>query len=91
MFFTAVNPMCVDQHKEVEHDLNNTRIAVYKNTWKIHQNTVYWCNLKVAQKKGLQFYQTRFNAIILYNTLPAVCIEKVVNMKSREEVYSKMF
>ena len=55
VFFTAVNPMCVDQHEEVGYDLNNTRIAAYKKTWNIHQNTVYWCNLKVAQKKGLQF------------------------------------
>ena len=28
---------------------------------------------------------------MLYNTLPAVCIEKVVNMKSGEELYSKMY
>ena len=45
----------------------------------------------VAQREGLQSYQTRSNASILYNTLPAVCIEKVVNMKSREEVHSKMY
>ena len=25
-----------------------------KNIWRIHQNTVYWCNLKLAQRKGLQ-------------------------------------
>ena len=44
--------------------------AAYKHNWKMHQNTVYWCNLRVAQSKGLQFYQTRSNAIILYNILP---------------------
>ena len=32
------------------------------------QNTVYWCSLKLAQKRGLQFYQTRSHAIVLYNT-----------------------
>ena len=42
------------------------------------KNTVYWCNLKLAQKKGLQFYQTRSHAIILNNTLPAIGIEKAV-------------
>ena len=47
VFFTAVNPMFVDQHEEVEFDLTNPRIAVYKIHWK----TVSWCNLKVAQKK----------------------------------------
>ena len=33
LFFTAVSPMCVDLHREFEYDLNNPRIAVYKNTW----------------------------------------------------------
>ena len=50
----------------------------------------YWCNTKVAQKKGLQFYQTRSNAVVLYNTLHAMCIEKVVYMKSGEELYNKV-
>ena len=43
------------------------RIAVYKHTRKIHQTTVYWCNLRVAPRKGLQFYQTRSNAFFLDN------------------------
>ena len=69
VFFTVVSPMRVDQHKEVEYDLTKPRVAVFKNNWKVHQNTVYWCNLKVAQKKGLQFYQTRSNAIRPFTTL----------------------
>ena len=39
----------------------------------------------------LQFYQTRPNAIILYNNLPAVCIGKVVIRKSGEELYSETY
>ena len=39
----------------------------------------------------MQFYQTRSNAIILCNTIPAMCIEKVVVMKSREELYSETY
>ena len=91
VFFTAVNPMFIDQHKEVEYDLTNPRIAMYKSHWKIHKNTEYWCTFKVAQKNGLQFYQTRSNAIILYNTLFAICIEKVVHMKSGQEVYNNVY
>ena len=30
MFFSAVNPMLVDQHKDVEYDLTKLRIALYK-------------------------------------------------------------
>ena len=91
VFFTAVNPMFVDEHKEVEYDLTNPRIAMYKNHWKTHQNTVYWCKWKVAQKKELQFYQTRSNAIILYHTLSEICIKNVVYRKSREALCNRVF
>ena len=63
VFFTAVNPMFIDHFRERDYDVTKPRIAVYKHNWKIHQNT-----MRVAQSKGLQFYQTRSKAIILYNT-----------------------
>ena len=47
--------------------------------------------LKVAQKKGLQFYQTRSHAIVLHKTLLAMRIEKVVCMKTKEELYHKVY
>ena len=71
-------------------DLTKPRIAPYKNTWKRSQNTVCWCNLKLAQERGLQFYQTRSRAVVLYNTLPAACIEKAVCMKTTDELYQKV-
>ena len=91
VFFSAENPMFIDHYRERDHDVTQPRIAVCKHNCKIHQNTVYWCNLMVAHREGWQFYQTRYNAIILYNTVPAVCIEKVVIRKSREEFYSKTY
>ena len=87
VFFAAVNPMYIDHHREKEYDVTQPRIAVYKHNWKIHQNTMYWCNLS----KRLQFYQTRSNAIFFYNTLSAMCIGKVVVRKSGEEVYCKTY
>ena len=63
VFFAAVGPMFIDQLKEVEYNLTKPRIAVYKHSWKKRsKNTLYWCNLRVAQSKGLQFYKTRSNA-----------------------------
>ena len=53
VFFTTVNPM--DEWKKLFSSLDKPRIAPYKNTWRPYQNTVYWCKLKVAQKRGLQF------------------------------------
>ena len=57
--------------------------------WKKHQNTVYWVDINLALKKGLKFYQTRSNAIILQETLPAHCIPKVVRMETGEVIYEK--
>ena len=53
VFSTAVNPMDDDQSmEEIRCDLDKPRIAPYKNSWRPHKNTVYWCKLKLAQKKG---------------------------------------
>ena len=39
----------------------------------------------------MNFYQTRPNAIILYDTLPACCIPKVIMMESGEIIYEKVY
>ena len=70
--------------------MTQPRIGVHKHNWKVHQNIVHWCHLRVTWPWGLHFYQTRSNVIILYNTLPAVSVEKVVVRKPEEELYSKM-
>ena len=66
-------------------DLSQARIAPYKDTWKCSQNTDFWCNLK----RGLQFYQTRSNAVIFYDTLPAEFIEKAICMKTKDQLYQR--
>ena len=77
VFFTAVNPMYANQDLEkVQFDLGKPRIAVFKNTWRAHQNTAYWCNLKLAQRKGLQFYQTRSHAIALSTDYLRIVLRK---------------
>ena len=90
MFFAAVNLMEDDQGiEETRCNLDEPRIVPKKNTLRPHQNTMYWCHLKLAQKRGLQFNQTRSHAIVLYDTLPAICIKKAVCMKTGEEFYHK--
>ena len=56
------------EHKDPDTvDLIAPRLARYLQTaWKKHQNTVYWVDIKLAQKRGLKFYQTRSNANLLY-------------------------
>ena len=79
------------EHKDPETiDLEAPCLARYMDTaWKKHQNTVCWFEIKLAQKKGLKLYQTRSNAIILYNTIPAYCIPKAIPMETGEIIYEK--
>ena len=64
------------EHKDPDTiDLKAPRLAQCMQTaWKKHQNTVYWVDIRLAQKKGLKFYQTRSNAIVLHEILQAHCI-----------------
>ena len=92
MFFAAVNTMDKEHNDPYKLDLTKPRLAWYKHkTWKGHQDTVYWVDIQLAQRKGFKFYQTRCNAIILYDTLPAYCISQVVVMESGEIIYEKVY
>ena len=92
VFFLPVDPMD-KRHKDPDViDLSVPRRAQYMHkASKKHQNTVYWVDIKLAQKKGLKFYQTRSNAIILHDTLPAYCIPKVVRMETGEVKNEKVY
>ena len=73
-------------------DLNVPRHAQnLHNAWKKHQDAVFWVDIDLAIRKGLTFYQTRSNAIILQGTLPAYCIPKVVGLKTGEVFYEKAY
>ena len=55
------------------------------------QDAVFWVDIDLAIRKGLKFYQTRSNAIILQGTLPAYCIPKVVRLKIGEVLFEKSY
>ena len=60
VFFTAVNPVDKDHKDPHELDLTKPRLASYKQKkWKRHQDTVYWVDIQLAQRKRLKFCQTR--------------------------------
>ena len=91
VFFTSVDPMNKENEDPEENYLNAPSLAWYKQkTWKKHQNTAHWVDIKLAQQKGLKFYQTRSSAIILYDTLPAYCIPKAIMMETGEVKYEKV-
>ena len=59
--------------------------------WRRHQDTVYRVAIQLVQRKGFKFLQTRSNAIILYDALPAYCIPKVAMMEYGEIIYTRMY
>ena len=73
-------------------DLAVPRRAQYLHSaWKKRQDAVFWVDINLAIQKGLTFYQTRSNAIILQGILPAYCIPKVVRLKTGEVLYEKSY
>ena len=92
VFFLPVNPTDKEHMDPDTIDMEAPRLAQYMHkAWKKHQNTVTWVGINLALKKGLKFYQTRSNAIILHETLPPYCIPKVVRMETGEVVFEKVF
>ena len=92
IFFLPVDPMDKNHRDPDTIDLNAPRHAQYLHkTWKRHQDAVYWVDINLALRKGLKLYQTRSNAIILHETLPAYCIRKVVRMETGDVFYEKVY
>ena len=92
VFFLPIDPRDKD-HEDPEHiDFSVPRRAQHLHSaWKKHQDAVFWVDIDFAIRKGLTFYQTRSNAIILQGTLPAYCIPKVVRLKTGEVLYEKSY
>ena len=85
VFCLSIDPRDKSHKDPEKFDLSVPRYAQYlHNAWKKHQDAVKWVDINLAIRKGLTFYQTRSNAIILQLILPAYCIPKVVSLKTGE-------
>ena len=67
VFILAVDPMDKN-HKDpdVIDFVVPRRAQCLHKAWKRHQDAENWVDIILAIEKGLQFYQTRSNAIILH-------------------------
>ena len=92
VFFLPIDPRDKEHQYPERIDFSVPRRARYLHSaWKKHQDAVFWVDIDLAIQKGLTFYQTRSNAIILQGTLPAYCIPKVVRLKTGEVLYEKSY
>ena len=93
VFFLPVDPRDEDHRDPENIDYSVPRHARYvQNTWKRHQDTVFWIDIDLGIiKEGLKFYQTRSNAILLQEALPASCIVRAERLKSGEKLYERQY
>ena len=68
VFFTAVDPMHKEHQDPYKLDLTQDMSCIVQAKVEKAQDTVYWVDIQLAQRKRLKFYQTRSNAIILYDS-----------------------
>ena len=92
VFFSLVDPRN-EVHKDPEYiDYSAPRFARYVHkAWKKHQDAVLWVDIDLGIKKGLVFYQTKSNAIILQRTLPVHCIVRAERLKNGKKLYERRY
>ena len=77
VFFLPIDPRDKGHQDPAKIDLTAPRHAQYLHSaWKKHQDAVFWVDINLAIQKGLTFYETRSNAIILQGILPAFFYSK---------------
>ena len=92
VFFSPIDPRDKGHQDPAKIDFTVPRRAQYLHSaWKKHQDAVFWVDINLAIQKGLTFYQTRSNAIILQGTLLAYCVPKVVRLKTGGVLYEKSY
>ena len=91
VFFTLVDPMDKNHKDPDTIDLNAPRHA--QNAENVGETSKYGVlgRHTTCSTEKLKFYQTRSNAIILHETLPAYCTPKVVRMEIGEVFYEKVY
>ena len=67
--------------------VTSENLAIQKYLGTISKHSII--NVKLAQQRGPQFYQTRSNAGILYDTLLAEFVEKAMCMKTKDQPYQR--
>ena len=75
-----------EEHKDPEKiDLKAPRLAQYmQKAWKKHQNTVYWVDIKLAQKERIEVLSETIERHHSLQDTPSLLYPKVVRVESGE-------
>ena len=91
IFFTPLNPFGNNpDEEEPGDDLSTPRKVHYHRKWKNTQDAENWINLARAQHKGSRFWQTRSHGVIVYSSVPADCIYKVISQKTERTFFERL-
>ena len=91
VFFTDVDPMnkkWIDQKDNTTWESPDTLLT--NKPGKYVKMKDIGLIFVVHKWMGLKFFQTRSSAITLHDTLPPICIERVVSRKSEEVLYTNI-
>ena len=90
IFFTSLDPYQSDASEaETFTDLSKPRKVHYQTHWRPEQDAVYWVNLSRARDSGPKFWQTQSHAIIVHQSVPKECVEKVVTEKGGQQLFAR--
>ena len=79
IFFTPLNPCGDDQdEEEPSEDFSKPSKVNYHSNWNRNQDAVHWIKLSRVHDVGLQFWQTKSNAMIVFDPVPEDCIERII-------------
>ena len=91
VFFTPLNPFGDNPDEErPSDDFSKPREVHYHSKWKTIQDAVCWVNLARAQDKGLRFWQTRSNDVIVFNSVPVDCIYEVISQQGERTLFERL-
>ena len=78
VFFLPIDRRDKGHQDPAKIDFTVPRRAQYLHSaWKKHQDAVFWVDINLAIQKGLTFYQTRSNAIILQGHFQLIVFQKL--------------
>ena len=91
VFLTPLNPFGKDPEEEKPHfDYTVPQKVPCETPWKYDQDAVKWVRLSKVQDQGLQFWQTKSFAIMVYATIPGDCIYRVIAQNRDRVIFERL-
>ena len=78
------------EEEKPDDDFTVPQKAPHVTKWKYDQNAVFWVRLSKAQDQGLEFWQTKSFAIMIYATIPGDCIDRVTSQNGERVIFKRL-